>query len=640
MPVPDLKITLQKYDESQKACLSTEDYAKFKKVLSQFQDSGEAEQLQNKFLQKFIHQNHSNTPLDAQGQPKNWLEKLWEEKTYTDYRGPLYHLNYGGCLMGNKIKDESQKSDFFDVDFITDVTYGYAKVWEALRHQTLSVQNFRGKNWSMDMFYKFFNSSQESGEFTDVMNYNFTTVEEDLAKNQKTTKTGVSNPLSYCIFIINGKFYKIDVADNSGRIYARSIFYQVIFDLVSELRDRNEDPISDFTQNVFTADLLDRDTAYQFKQEFDATTAKNWKIVSDAVFVNILDLDQAGKLSNVQRFSLGMHGFGNQLNRIYHKAPVQIFYRDGFGGYLSNHAIGEGTNGMFVAREMDKVLKNMDNFDENLSEDNFKDRPQITKLHFNFPNPEKWRPIFEQQIEIYQHTYKNNLKSKLYKIDIGKHQLRPYNLHPNANVMIAIQYAYYKLHGQFLNQWPTTYETGQLRQFWHGRTECTRSFTVATRKFIKAMMDKNSKLSNREKMELFFKAHNANLQAHIDSTSFTSFDRHLLALNNLEPGTGSAETKLNSLTQHYTYKLGGAGNFIISSSSGGSQYLTDNNCIHVTGCMPFRTDGYACFTFFDEEHTWVNILWCAECLENDGLKFGREIEKCMYQVLEMLQQEQ
>lgn len=632
LPIPDLKTTLKKYDQSQQASLSAEDYAEFKKVLASFENSGEAEQLQARFLEKFIKNNHSNTPLDDQGQPRNWLERLWEEKAYTDYRGPLYHINYGGCMMNNRIKNESQKSEFFDIDYITDITYGYAKVWHALKHQKFPVQNFRGMDWSMDIFSKFFNASQESGKKADIMNYSFTTVDQDLAKNSETT----TPPLNYCIFLINGKFYKIDVADSQGRIYARSVFYQVISDLVAQLRARNETAISDFTENVFTADLMDRDTAYQFKSEFDEITAKNWKIVSDSTFVNILDLDQPGKLANAQRFSLGM--LGNEINRVYHKAPIQIFYQDGFGGYLSNHAVGEGTNGMFVVREMNNIMNNLDNFDQKVSEDNFVDLPIITELEFHFPNPEKWRPIFEQQIGVYHQTYKHNLKAKLYKIPIGKNDLRPFTLHPNANVMIAIQYAYYKLHGQHLSQWPTTYETGQLRQFWHGRTETTRSFTLATRKYIEAMMEENSKLSNDEKLELFVNAHMAYLGSHMDSMSFTSFDRHLLALNNLEPGTGPAETKLNSLTNHFTYKKGGASNFIISSSSGGSQTLTEKSCIPATGCMPFRMDGYGCFTFFDNENTWVNIMWCAACPENDGEKFGREIEKCMREVLEMLKE--
>ena len=66
------------------ACLPEKDFQELVKVLDNFKNSGEAAEKQAEFLKKYDNGS------------RNWLEKLWVEEAYLKYRGPIYHLNYGG----------------------------------------------------------------------------------------------------------------------------------------------------------------------------------------------------------------------------------------------------------------------------------------------------------------------------------------------------------------------------------------------------------------------------------------------------------------------------------------------------------------------------------------------------------------
>lgn len=75
--------------------------------------------------------------------------------------------------------------------------------------------------------------------------------------------------------------------------------------------------------------------------------------------------------------------------------------------------------------------------------------------------------------------------------DFGKSILRSHKFHPEAFTQIALQLAYYRMHGK-----PApTYCTASTRQYYHGRTETCRSCFPESVDFAKAVLD--NKLSVR-----------------------------------------------------------------------------------------------------------------------------------------------
>lgn len=95
---------------------------------------------------------------------------------------------------------------------------------------------------------------------------------------------------------------------------------------------------------------------------------------------------------------------------------------------------------------------------------------------------------------------------------------------PDAFVQMAIQLAYFKIHGKFA----PVYESSSTRQFLHGRTETCRSCSVDSTAFLKVCVDKT--LSNAEKYKYLQKA----CKSHVDYITAASngrgCDRHMLGL--------------------------------------------------------------------------------------------------------------
>merc|ERR1711981_247099 len=132
LPIPDIEETLDSYQISQKAILSSDDYDQFLKVLENFKSSGQAQECQDSFIQKF----------DLNSYPENsanWLEKLHEDKAYLEFRGPLYYLNIFGTVyqpsdyQSNPAVPESYSSPQtkidhqFDFNKISRIIYGTLK---------------------------------------------------------------------------------------------------------------------------------------------------------------------------------------------------------------------------------------------------------------------------------------------------------------------------------------------------------------------------------------------------------------------------------------------------------------------------------------------------------------------------------
>jgi len=134
---------------------------------------------------------------------RNWLEKLWVEEAYLKYRGPIYHLNYGGTgdIPDGNIPLEDPKKPF-NYNHISRFMYGLSKYWQSFKTETVPPQEFRtplGTDpWSMDCYKKWFSSAQVPGEDMDEIVYNFYTNSEE-PKSQL--------PTDHLMFLVNGHYY-------------------------------------------------------------------------------------------------------------------------------------------------------------------------------------------------------------------------------------------------------------------------------------------------------------------------------------------------------------------------------------------------------------------------------------------------
>jgi carnitine O-octanoyltransferase len=73
----------------------------------------------------------------------------------------------------------------------------------------------------------------------------------------------------------------------------------------------------------------------------------------------------------------------------------------------------------------------------------------------------------------------------------GKNQMKELKIHPDCYVQMALQLAYYKLHGKFA----PTYETATTRSYYHGRTETVRSCSIEVKEWLEKNYDENINVS-------------------------------------------------------------------------------------------------------------------------------------------------
>lgn len=114
----------------------------------------------------------------------------------------------------------------------------------------------------------------------------------------------------------------------------------------------------------------------------------------------------------------------------------------------------------------------------------------------------------------------------------GKGTIKKCGVSPDAFVQIAIQLAYYKDTGKFVQ----TYEASMTRLYLNGRTETVRSCTEESCKFVKAMLDTTCK--NEEKIRLLQVAADRHTILYKDAMNGKGIDRHLFALYVASKGLG------------------------------------------------------------------------------------------------------
>ena len=117
----------------------------------------------------------------------------------------------------------------------------------------------------------------------------------------------------------------------------------------------------------------------------------------------------------------------------------------------------------------------------------------------------------------------------------GSNFIKKAGFSPDAYVQMAIQVATYRLFGKQVG----TYEATQVRPFLHGRTETTRSVSLASASFVKRMgarasfLDANDADSRSEKLNLLRDAVSSHTKYIGNAAKGQGVDRHFLGLSML-----------------------------------------------------------------------------------------------------------
>ncbi|KAJ1916722.1 Carnitine O-acetyltransferase mitochondrial [Tieghemiomyces parasiticus] len=112
----------------------------------------------------------------------------------------------------------------------------------------------------------------------------------------------------------------------------------------------------------------------------------------------------------------------------------------------------------------------------------------------------------------------------LHYSEFGSQWIKGAKMSPDSFVQMALQLAYYRLHRQPC----PTYETASTRTFFHGRTETCRSFSVESADFTHTMLNPEASVSAKaQSLTRALASHQEYMRA---ASSGNGVDRHLLGL--------------------------------------------------------------------------------------------------------------
>ncbi|XP_015752123.1 PREDICTED: peroxisomal carnitine O-octanoyltransferase-like [Acropora digitifera] len=192
--------------------------------------------------------------------------------------------------------------------------------------------------------------------------------------------------------------------------------------------------------------------------------------------------------------------------------------------------------------------------------------------------------------------------------EYGKGFIKPFKIHPDTYVQMAIQLAYYKVHGKAA----ATYETSQTRQFYHGRTDTVRSCTVESTAWCKAMTENLTSVSQNCCRKLLWKLicwlYTPTILFWFLSVGF--------------------ETPAIYVDKAWTASGGGA-NFVLSTSC-----LGFNPVIGVVAAMV--TGGYGAFYSIEEDDINFNITTFKNSNATDGNKFKNALGESLRDIKNLL----
>ncbi|XP_027631651.1 peroxisomal carnitine O-octanoyltransferase isoform X2 [Tupaia chinensis] len=202
----------------------------------------------------------------------------------------------------------------------------------------------------------------------------------------------------------------------------------------------------------------------------------------------------------------------------------------------------------------------------------------------------------------------------------GKNLTKQKKLHPDTFIQLALQLAYYRLHGR-----PgCCYETAMTRYFYHGRTETMRSCTVEAVRWCQSMQDPStSPLERQEKMLQAFAKHNKMMN---DCSTGKGIDRHLLGLFLIAKEEGLPVPEL--FTDPLFSKSGGGGNFVLSTSLVG--YLRFQGLV-----VPMVHNGYGLFYHIRDDKFFVACTAWKSCPETDAEKLVKLLFHAFHDMIQL-----
>ncbi|KAM9308557.1 peroxisomal carnitine O-octanoyltransferase [Gastrophryne carolinensis] len=585
LPVPSLEESLAKYQESVKPFLTEQEYERTREIVQNFRE-GIGGELHSRLLERARTQ-------------KNWLEEWWLNAAYLDVRTPSQlNVNFGGPApylehyWPPKLGTQLERGAI--------ATWYTLKYWDLLRSERLGVHKAGSKPLDMNQFRYMFNTCKIPG------------VERDSIVNYFKTESEGSCP-NHLIAQCRGRIFTFDAVLDGQILSPPEIQRQLSYILNLCQSQPDGVGVSALTTEERTRWALSRDHLIRL----DPKNLTNLERIQSGLFVVSIDEeDPHGTPEDYSQIAYKALA-GDPTVRWGDKSYNFVMWRNGVFASNCDHSPYDAMVLVSMCDYIDQSVK--------ACEGRWKGSALIRDL----PRPVELVFTVDQKIlddiaaaKAQYYTQASDLQVVNYAFTtFGKTLVKSKKLHPDTFVQLALQLAYYKLHGR-----PgCCYETATTRSFYHGRTETMRPCTVEAVTWCRAMMDANATVGQRQKLMLSaFAKHNKLMT---ECQNGKGFDRHLLALLLIAKEQGLAAPELYS--DPAFSKSGGGGNFTLSTSLVG--YTNVHGAV-----VPMVKDGYGFFYRIRDDRFVASCTAWKSSPETDADKLLRAVFGNFQEMMELM----
>lgn len=580
LPVAPLQDTLRRYLESVQPLLTAKEFEDTRKAVGEF---GKPESDGAK-LYKILEAKAAST--------ENWLSDWWLENAYLKYRMPVVVYSNPGMAF----ERQTFKSKEDQLKHAALLMAGALDFKTLIDRQLLVPETMGASPLDMSQYQKIFSTCRVPHPVCDKLE----------------TYLLSSNPPSHVLVIHNNQFFVVNAYDARGTPYdERQLFSQLL-----QVVEMSKTPGP--AVGILTTEHRDvwaeafRRLCQNPKNEASVEAIKR------AIFVMCLDRGLGGtdpyEVACPTQMLVGGPDGQNAANRWCDKTVEFIVGEDGSSGLLYEHSPSEGPP---VARLVDHCFKYMEGkgrFQRSASATG--DVPK--RLEFDI-GPETLQDIEDAKASMSRLA--GDMDLLLYKFPgYGKDFIKSCKLSPDSYVQMAMQLAFYKIHGV-----PgATYESASTRMFLHGRTETIRSTSSDSLAFCKAFENSASGVAEKgARLRKAVENHKSYTQLAVNGLGV---DRLFLGLKLIAAENGMP---LPNLFKDKGFQV--SAHFRISSS----QVATECDAVMFFG--PLVPDGYGCCYNPQPHNISFGLSSFKSCAETSALRFRDALEESLTQMHDCLQ---
>lgn len=556
LPIPPLRGTLCKYLDSIRSTTSEAEYQRTVQIVEEFGSLGGVGEMLQKRLMKFAENED------------NWVYQFWFDDMYMKVRLSLPINSNPGMVFPRPVFEDRSSQIRYAARFISGILDYKVVIDSRLLPLDRARSREKGQPLCMEQYYRLFTSYRYPG----------------LNKDSLVTSEPAENNFhrsEHCIVAYKGQFFALDLVSAGIRLSDDSIYAQ----LKRCVKMAEEEIDGSFRCNrvappsvgILTAASRNVWATVRKTLCEDATNRSNLEEIETCMFVICLDAPVAPLDPEEQRessrsdISLAMqmiHGAGsknNSCNRWFEKTMQFVIGEDGACGLCYEHSAAEG---IVVVQLVEHLLKYMDELQ----------RRKLVRLQsmcdLAMPRYLPWK--VNAEVKHHMLMAATNIDRSISNLDLnvlryttyGKNFPKSQNMSPDAFIQIALQLAYYRMHGRLVS----TYESASIRRFLHGRVDNIRACSPEALSWCQAMMAEGD-VSDEEKIDLLRKAIKKQTTILVETILGQGTDNHLLGLKQI------AEESSFPLPQIFT----------------DPSYIHSNQFTLSTSQVPTTMDAFMCY---------------------------------------------